>query len=196
MTTRSNSLEIITSQQVTYGATGMPPSVSGLENLTRWTALFQREGTVVKAPAWLKLTIEDYEIIQIDTIFKVFPHQLKVLNKKENECLALKDKIDDMIDKIELDLAPPPKKSILSALDVLAKLFQVELPIGLGLDLLVRALEDIPSPLFKHACSGVTLSWKYAKFPPPAVFMEAINHDKTSGLRYLISLKKVSHALS
>ena len=196
MITKSNSLEIITSQQVTYGATGMPPSVSGLENLTRWTSLFLRDGVVLKAPPWLKLTIEDYESIQIDTIFRVFPHQLKVLNKKDHECLALKDKIDDWVDKIELDLQPPPKKAILSALDVLAKLFQVELPLGLGLDLLVRALEDIPSPLFKYACSKVTLSWKYAKFPPPAVFMEAINHDKLSGTRYLISLKKVSHALS
>ena len=131
MIMKSNSLEIITSQQVTYGVTGMPPSVSGLENLTRWTALFQREGVVVKAPAWLKLTIEDYEIIQIDTIFKVLTHQLKVLNKQDRQVMLLKDKVNDMIDSIESQLVPSPKKEILNALDVLAKLFQVELPIGL-----------------------------------------------------------------
>jgi hypothetical protein len=108
----------------------------------------------------------------------------------------LKQKIDSIILEIEKKILPAPKEDIIKACDILAKLFSCELPAGQGLDVLVRALEEIPSPLFKMSCSEVTRTWKYLKFPPPATFLEAIQYDTNSGTRYLISLKEVSHRLS
>ena len=197
MSMKENNLETTISAPVRYGVIGIPPSSSGVEDLQKWTSKFTKEGTVVVQPMWLKLTTSDLENIQIDTIWRGFPNQLKLLNKSDNDCIYLNRKIQSMIEQINIMLEPTPKQNILKALDVIAKLFQVELPIGQGLDLLIRGLEDIPNPLFQESCKHITLNVKpYGKFPVPAEFLEPIKSDKFSAERYLISLKEVSHRLS
>lgn len=197
MSLNENNSEIITSAPVKYGVIGIVPSSSGAEGLKKWTSKYTKEGQVVVQPMWLKLTTNDLENTQIDTIWRAFPNQLKQLNKADNDSLYLARNITNMITQIESMLEPAPKQNILKALDVIAKLFQVELPIGQGLDLLIRGLEDIPNPLFKQACEHIALNVKpYGKFPVPAEFLEPIKSNKYSAERYLISLKEVAHRLS
>lgn len=197
MSMKGNNLETTISAPVRYGVIGIPPSSSGAEGLLKWTNKYRKEGQVVVQPMWLKLTTNDLENIQIDTIWRAFPNQLKQLNKADNDCIYLNRNITSMITQIESLLEPPHKQNILKALDVIAKLFQVELPLGQGLDLLIRGLEDIPNPLFKQSCEHIALNVKpYGKFPVPAEFLEPIKSNKYSAERYLISLKEVAHRLS
>ena len=78
------------------------------------------------------------------------------------------------------------------SLDVMAKLFQAELPMGSGLDLLVRELEDIPDILWTKCCSELTTTWKYVRtFPLPASFHEVVEVEKKSATIYKTNLGEV-----
>ena len=185
MNMKRNNSKIITSQQAISVPTGMLVSELGSENLQRWVKHYQRQGLVVNPPKWLKLTLEDYEIMQIDTIWRAFPNQLRCLNLKDNDVEILKLKIKNTIPGIDNLLKPPSKKKILLSLDILAKLFQAELPLGTGLDLLVRELEDIPDSLWDLSCTKLTTTWKYVRtFPLPASFHEIVEQDKKSATMY------------
>jgi hypothetical protein len=67
---------------------------------------------------------------------------------------------------------PPSDEQILTTLNAMAEMFQVEVPEAIGLELYMAALRTLPHPAFVRARDVLVLQHKWPRLPYPADFIE------------------------
>lgn len=67
---------------------------------------------------------------------------------------------------------PPSDEEILTTLNAMAEMFQVEVPEAIGLELYMAALRTLPHPAFVRARDVLVLQHKWPRLPYPVDFIE------------------------
>tara|TARA_R100001594_G_scaffold129709_1_gene168442 strand:+ start:1477 stop:2067 length:591 start_codon:yes stop_codon:yes gene_type:complete len=168
-----NNSKITTYPKEKEKQTGMPPSVSGAENLSVWLKKNRRPVPILNPPEFLIITLTEYDLTLIDTMARVTSEKLDEL-KPTYEVVELKKKLASVIISLETAMKPASNESIVKSLQVLGDTFQTELPKAEGLKYYIEAIKDIPPVLLKEAIVNVMKTHKYNTFPLPAVIREAI----------------------
>lgn len=78
---------------------------------------------------------------------------------------------------IAANVAPADPAEITRNVELMAQMFQVELPEDDGLMLYVATLSDVPAPLLKKGLVHACKNHKYKSLPLPAEIIEPIRDD-------------------